>query len=136
MANVEIVENLKNADILVTSKRYYRHKPQKVKDAESANLPVYVLRTNTPGQIRQFLYTISPTSRNHTENKEKPDSLTEALREAQEAIGTVKNHGEDVELSPQGSYIRRLQHLIAERNEIPSSSSGKDPHRRVKFFRK
>jgi hypothetical protein len=135
MANVEIVENIRNAELFVTSKRYYRRKPQKVKDAEITNLPIYVLRSNTPGQIRQFLYTISPSSRNH-DAREKTDSLTEALREAHDAVNIVKNGEEDVELSPQGAYIRRLQHLIAERNEIFSSSTGKDPKRRVKFSRK
>jgi hypothetical protein len=38
-------------------------------------------------------------------------------------------------LSPQGAYIRRLQHLIAERNELLSTSSGKDPQRRVRFYK-
>ncbi len=136
-ANIEVVENLKNADIFVTSKRYYRHKPQKVKDAESANLPMYVLRSNTPGQIRQFLYTISPSDRAYSEEREKPDALTSALKEAQEAIDLVKNgDNDDIELSPQGAYIRRLQHLIAERNEVFSGSTGKDPNRRVRFFKK
>ncbi|MBN2240912.1 MAG: AAA family ATPase [Dehalococcoidales bacterium] len=134
LANVEIVENIKNADLFVTSKRYYRRKPQKVKDAELSNLPIYVLRTNTPGQIRQFLYTISPSSRN-ADIAENQDSLTEALKEAHEAINLVKNGDEDVELSPQGAYIRRLQHLIAERNEILSTSFGKDPKRRVRFYK-
>ncbi len=135
-ANVEIVENIKNADLFVTSKRYYRRKPQKVKDAEITNLPIYVLRSNTPGQIRQFLLTVSPSSRNN-DVREKTDSLTDALREAHEAVNIVKSgEEEDVELSPQGAYIRRLQHLIAERSEIFSSSSGKDPKRRVKFFKK
>ena len=104
------------------------------KDAELSNLPIYVLRSNTPGQIRQFLYTVSPSSRN-AEEKENVDSLTEALREAHEAINMVKDGDEEVELNPQGAYIRRLQHLIAERNDISSSSSGRDPKRRVKFFK-
>jgi len=40
-----------------------------------------------------------------------------------------------VELSPQSAYIRRLQHLIAERNNLLSKSSGKDPNRRVRIYK-
>jgi len=134
LSNVEIVDNIRNADLFVTSKRYYRRKPQKVKDAEISNLPIYVLRSNTPSQIRQFLYTITPGSLT-IENSENPDSLTSALREAHEAVNQVKNGEEAVELSPQGAYIRRLQHLIAERNELHSESAGKDPRRRVRFYK-
>jgi len=47
----------------------------------------------------------------------------------------VKNGQETVELSPQSAYIRRLQHLIAERNALSSQSTGKDPNRRVRIFR-
>ena len=42
---------------------------------------------------------------------------------------------ESVELSPQSSYIRRLQHLIAERSDLSSHSLGRDPERRVKIYK-
>jgi len=134
LATVEIVENINNADLFVTSKRYYRRKPQKVKDAEIANLPIYVLRSNTPSQIRQFLHTISPASRSPDMNN-RADSITAALHEAHEAVNMIMDGQEEIELSPQGAYIRRLQHLIAERNALHSRSSGKDPRRRVRFYR-
>jgi predicted RNA-binding protein Jag len=41
---------------------------------------------------------------------------------------------EQVELSPQASFIRRLQHLLAERNGIFSRSLGRDPERRVAVY--
>jgi stage III sporulation protein SpoIIIAA len=133
-SGIDIVDNINSANLFVTSKRYYRRKPQKVRDAEAANLPVYVLRSNTPSQIKQFLNTIYPeTVSQYT--YDRPDSLTAALREAQEAVNLVKSGEEEVELSPQSAYIRRLQHLIAERNELSSKSSGKDPNRRVRIFR-
>ena len=61
--NLDIVDNLNGANLFVTSKSHYRRKPQKVRDAEAANLPIYVLKSNTPSQIRQFLNTIYPTDR-------------------------------------------------------------------------
>ena len=129
--DLEIVDKVEEANLLVTSKNYYRRKPQKVRDAEAANLPIYVLKSNTPPQIRQMLQNIYPLA-----VPGKRDSFQVALAEAEEAVAKIKNGSEgEVELSPQSAYIRRLQHLIAERNEMASRSEGKDPNRRVKIYK-
>jgi len=131
---VDITDNLSTAELFITSKHHYRRKPQKVREAEAANLPIYVLRSSTPTQIRQFFNTIHPSG-GTMDNTDRADSLQVALSEAQEAINLVKNGQEAVELSPQSAYIRRLQHLIAERNEFASQSFGQDPQRRVRIFK-
>ncbi|MFC2020430.1 R3H domain-containing nucleic acid-binding protein [Chloroflexota bacterium] len=130
----ELVDNLTDANLFVTSKSHYRRKPQKVRDAEAANLPIYVLKSNTPSQIRQFLHTIYSVS-NNQESNDRVDSFQVALSEAQEAVNLVMNGQGEVELSPQSAYIRRLQHFIAERNELSSQSSGQEPRRRVKIYK-
>jgi len=126
----DIVNNLNDASLFITSKNYYRRKPQKVRDAETANLPIYVLKSNTPPQIRQMLRNIYPVN-----SADKIDSLKLALGEAEAAVEQVKSGREAVELSPQSAYIRRLQHLIAERSNLSSQSMGKDPNRRVRILR-
>jgi len=126
----DIVENLKEANLLVTPKSHYRRKPQKVREAEAANLPIYVLRSNTPAQFRQLLNTIYPRA-----DTGKADLFESAMAEAEEAVSQVRGGQEGVELSPQSAYIRRLQHLIAERNKMSSRSTGKDPHRRVRIYK-
>jgi stage III sporulation protein SpoIIIAA len=140
--NVEIVDHLQDATILLTSKNYYRRRPQKVRDAESTHVPVYVLRGNTPPQIRQFLETLQEPGSGR--RREEPDSRDEepenprfesALKEAEEAVEQVKEGENIVELSPQGSYIRRLQHMIAERSDLNSHSLGQGNNRRVRIFR-
>jgi len=125
--SLDIVSSLNDANLFITSKNYYRRKPQKVRDAEAANLPTYVLKSNTPPQIRQMLNTIYPA--------DKVDSLKLALGEAEEAVSRIKNGQEAAELSPQSAYIRRLQHLIAERNSLASQSTGKEPERRVRIYK-
>jgi stage III sporulation protein SpoIIIAA len=127
---LDIADKLSDASLFVTSKSYYRRKLPKVKEAEAADLPVYVLRSNTPPQIRHMLNTLYPTT-----STDKADSLALALNEAEVAIDAVKSGQEAVELNPQSAYIRRLQHLIAERNELASQSLGRDPQRRVKIYR-
>jgi len=128
--HLDIVNNLNDANLFITSKNYYRQKPQKVRDAEAASLPIYVLKSNTPPHIRQLLNTIHPPA-----SPGKADSLKTALGEAEEAVSQVKNSQEAVELNPQSAYIRRLQHLIAERNNLSSHSLGKEPDRRVRIYK-
>ncbi|MHB8085051.1 MAG: R3H domain-containing nucleic acid-binding protein [Dehalococcoidia bacterium] len=45
----------------------------------------------------------------------------------------VKGGKKEVELSPQNAFIRRLQHLLAERHDMTSKSAGKEPGRHVKI---
>jgi stage III sporulation protein SpoIIIAA len=127
---VEVVENLRDATMLVTSKNYYRRRSQKIRDAENAKLPVYVLRGNSPSQIRQLLSTFLPSKEGKTSG-----NFNDAMMEAEEAVEQIKEGEGAVELSPQSSYIRRLQHLIAQRNDLDSHSLGKEPNRRVRIFK-
>jgi stage III sporulation protein SpoIIIAA len=126
----EVVDSLGEADLFVTSKAYYRRKPQKVSDAEALRLPIYVLRSNTPTQIRQLLDSVYPRA-----GAEKQNRLKSALNEAEEAVGKIRSGEGSVELSPQSAYIRRLQHLLAQRSHLASQSTGKDPNRRVRIYK-
>jgi len=130
---LEIVDDIRQATLLVTSKKYFRQKPQKIVDAESTNLPIYVLKGSTPMQIRQLF-----TSLYHIEQNEpavKDISFKQALDEAKEAVELINKGENTIELSPQSAYIRRLQHLVAERHGMFSQSTGKDLNRRVRIFR-
>lgn len=130
---LEIVDDVRKATLLVTSKKYYRQKPQKIKDAEFTNLPIYVLKGGTPMQIKQLfssLYHIKQTV-----NEDRDTNFKHALDEAKEAVDLIKKGEDTVDLSPQSAYIRRLQHLVAERHGMFSQSTGKDPNRRVRIFR-
>ncbi len=129
---VDVVERLSEADIFVTSKQHYRRKPQTVREAESKNVPIFVLRSNTPSQLMQFLNTIQNVEKSELKHG---DNLTLALSEAQAATEQVRSGVESIELNPQSAYIRRLQHLIAQRGGLSSESSGREPERRVRIFR-
>jgi len=125
---VSIAPRLRDAKLLVTSKAYYRRKPQKVRDAELAGLPIYVLKSSTIGELRQLLESLSA-------NKGRASPIELALKEAEEAISQVINGKDSVQLNPRSAYIRRLQHLMAERSHLASRSWGKEPQRRVEIFR-
>jgi hypothetical protein len=94
-------------------------------------MPLYVLRGSSPAQTRQLLSSVYPI-----EYSEQDVSFKGALDEAKEAVESIKDDGQGtIELSPQSAYIRRLQHLVAERHGLFSQSTGKDPNRRVRIYK-
>ena len=58
--DLKIVSDLKQADFLLTTRSYYRRKPQKIRDAEALGIPIYVLKSNNAVQMRQCLDTLYP----------------------------------------------------------------------------
>jgi S-adenosylhomocysteine hydrolase len=124
--SLSLVDDLTQADLLLTSKGYYRKKPQTIAAAEAAGIPVYALKGNAAAQIEQGLAGIFSEGRAY--------SITIALKEAEMAIEKVKSEGREVELSPQNSFIRRLQHQLVEKADLQSQSTGKEPQRRVRIF--
>lgn len=129
---LNITERLGEAGMLVTSRNYFRRRPQRIRDAEAHNMPVYVLKSHTPAQFRQFLGMLA---RHEPGQAEETGALDQALFEAEEAVHRVKSGSERIELSPQSAYIRRLQHLVAERANVKSDSIGAEPLRRVSIFK-
>jgi len=123
---VDVVRELRGADVVLTTKSHYHRGSQLVRTAENTGKPIYVLRKNTLPQVEQFLRAMS-------KDRDNGSQLEDALQEAQEAAERVLGGVKSVELSPQRAYIRRLQHLLAERYSMASTSSGRDPQRRVTF---
>lgn len=124
---LQFVSDLKESNILLTTKNYYRRKPQKVRDAEMCGIPIYAVKSNNLPQLRQCLDNIYAS--------QKDASISSAIEEAENAIIQVKEGKGAVELSPQNAYIRRLQHVLAERHSLSSRSLGKEPRRRVKILK-
>ncbi|MCE2462559.1 MAG: AAA family ATPase [Dehalococcoidia bacterium] len=125
---VNVVNDLRGADVVLTTKTHYRRGSQLVKAAEKTGKPIYVLRKNTLPQVHQFLRAVSG-------NQDDDGPVGIALEEAREAAQRVISGVKSVDLHPQRAYIRRLQHLLAEEYQVASVSSGKDPNRRVTFHK-
>ena len=93
---------------------------------------MYVLRKNTGPQIHQFLKALDRSQR----KKPASDITSTALNEAEEAADKLRQGSRHADLNPQVAYVRRLQHLFAEENGFKSSSSGKEPDRKVVLYRR
>jgi len=68
-------------------------------------------------------------------DQERFDPVAAALQEAEKAISEVMTSDREVELSPQNSFIRRLQHQLAQKYSLSSRSRGREPLRRVRIYR-
>ena len=127
---VHLVADVGQAQVLITTKAYYRKRPRLVKDAERRGLPIYVLRANTVSQMEACLNDI------FGQDDHPSDPLREAMRETNEAIRRIREGVTDkVELLPQHSHLRRRQHELARAADLKSESEGEDPDRRVRIFR-
>ncbi|MCC7025296.1 MAG: AAA family ATPase [Thermomicrobiales bacterium] len=147
-----VVRDPRDADIVLTLKNYFRQKAQPIREAEARGTPVYVLRSNTSVQMEHLLANLFPPRNgverpvSYAEDVEAPepavqerkpngDPLLEAISEAEDAIALVMGGGSPVQLSPQSSRVRQLQHQLAERYAVSSRSRGREPNRRVEISR-
>ncbi len=126
-----IVDEPGQADALVTLRSYYRKRMQTIMEAETRNIPIYVLRSNTVNQMQQFLGDLFNLYADDLSNA----GLDSVLEETRQAIHTVMNGERWVELHPAISSIRRMQHQMAREANLVSHSYGKEPNRRVRIFR-
>jgi stage III sporulation protein SpoIIIAA len=138
-----IVRDLRDADIVMTLKNYYRQKPQPIREAEQRGISVYVLRANTATQMEHVLSALAPNPARQESEPESPPrenyggngDLTHAMEEAESAITNIIDGGPPVSLNPQQSYIRKLQHQLADRYNLASRSRGREPNRYVEISR-
>ena len=126
---IEVVDNLDRAEVLLTTKQFFRKMPKLLKNAEDEGKSIFVLRKNTLSQIREFLMGLS-------RERGWEDPAARAMREAQEATEQVRGGQDIVTLTPQIAYIRRLQHQIAQESSLASVSVGREPYRRVTISRR
>lgn len=126
---IQIVDNLKEAHVFVTTKQYYRKRPRVVTDAERRGVPLYVLRANTSAQLETFLKDLFELT------EDESDPLTLAMGEAENAISRVLEGEQFVNLSPQNAFVRRYQHEAARKANLNSRSFGDDPYRSVRIYR-
>jgi len=122
-----ITSEIDRADLVLTLKSQEKRQPGNIREAEARGTPRYVLKSNTTTQMENFLRSLFPSASEHGASADE----TAGILEAQEAVETIREHGRPVELSPQNSRVRRLQHKLAEQSGLWSQSIGKEPNRRV-----
>jgi len=123
-----VARDVSDADALIVLHSTYQRRPPKVREAVQRNLPVAVVRSNTYAQLVSALRDLFHKPANGESAEER------ALREAEEGVELVLATAEPCELSPQNSYLRRLQHQLVEKYRLLSESVGEEPNRRVRIL--
>jgi stage III sporulation protein SpoIIIAA len=124
---IRIVNDVSDADAVLTLKNYYRKRPAPVTDAERRGVPVYVLRSNTIAQMEGILEDLFGV-------EGEQDQLQSAMDETDAAIQRVLGGAHSVELNPQNAFVRRAQHERIRAANLYSRSLGKEPKRRVRIY--
>jgi len=122
-----VVDRLSDADCVVTLKSQEKRLPKTLRAAEAHGKPIHVLRNGTTGQIETFLRGLFDVG-------DLLDEQRNALAEVEVAVAAAVEEGQAIELAPQASFVRRLQHEAVERHGLASASRGDEPFRRVVVF--
>jgi len=123
-----IVDEMEDANLVVTLKNYYRRRPRLIVDAERRGTSVFVLRANTVTQMEDFIFDVFKLE------QQDGDPASEALKEAEDAIEQVQTGEQSVDLRPQPNHLRRRQHDLARQAHLVSHSYGAEPHRYVRIM--
>jgi len=122
-----VVTDVDRADLILTLKSQEKRRPRRLREAQASGVPLHVAKSNTVAQMENFLRSIFDVE-DYFSGEES------ALKEAETAATEVLEKGVPLELTPQNSHIRRLQHQLAERYGLTTKSKGKEPYRRVIIY--
>lgn len=122
-----ITKEIGESNVVITLKSHEKRSLSIIQEARKRSVPVFSVKSNTYSQISGVLreaFDLGPS------NEEE-----EALREAEEGVQRFLESGEPQELTPQSSFLRRLQHQLIEKFDLASESVGTEPYRRVRIFK-
>jgi R3H domain-containing protein len=124
-----LTRDFRQADIVLCLKAHFRRQGGRLRELLAANIPYFVIKSNTHAQIMSTLRDLFPT------RQQRPSEEQKALQEAEEGAYRVLAGDESAELYPQRRHLRRLQHALVAKYGLRSESLGTEPHRRVRIFR-
>jgi stage III sporulation protein SpoIIIAA len=124
-----LTRDARQADVIICLKAHFRRQGERLRQLLAANIPCYVVKSNTYAQIVSVLRDIFPP------RHQRPSEEQKAMQEAEEGVFRVLAGDDAAELYPQRRHIRRLQHALAARYGLRSESLGNEPQRRVRIYR-
>src|SRR5262249_28703797 len=124
-APARLVNQLAQADVILTVRGQVKRQPKEMRQLVEQGTLLYTLRSDTVMQMAKFL------------REQLADAFPEdraAIVEAEAAISQVLDRHRPVELAPQKSRLRRLQHELVKRYGLVSKSEGEEPFRRLVIY--
>lgn len=132
--NAEITRNLDDADIVIAHKNFAKGGAKILSTANDYRLQVFYIKTNSMAQIQKVLKDALDISETSETLCGYYDDAERALDEAKAAINKILAGAEHVELQPQSSHIRKLQHELVEQHNLESKSIGEGAERHLKII--
>jgi len=135
--NVEITRNIEDSDIVIAHKNYAKGGAKVLNSAQENRIRILYVKTNSMAHIQKVLkdaLDIQPGDVQVTQNYKDETEL--ALDEAKNAIKKVLEGAPEIELTPQNTHTRKLQHELVEQYNLKSVSIGDEPNRRLKVIKK
>ena len=130
--NAEITRNLDDADIVIAHKNFIKGGAKVLSTAEENRLQIFYVKTNSMAQIQKVIKNALDIAEVN-ERQTFYDITEQALDEAKDAIEKVLAGGGEVELKPQNTQIRKLQHELVEQHNLESQSVGEGDSRHLRI---
>lgn len=132
--NVEIIRNVEDADIVIAHKNFAKGGAKILSTAKEYRVQIFYVKTNSMAQIQKVLKDALDIQPGDVESLTGySDEAEKALDEAKSAIKKVLDGALMIELAPQPSHIRKLQHELVEQYNLQSTSIGEELDRHLRI---
>ena len=134
--NVELTRNVEDADIVIAHKNFAKGGAKILNTAKEYRVQIFYVKTNSMAQIQKVLKDALDIQPGDVESLQGyTDETEKALDEARAAIKQVSDGAEVVELAPQNSQIRKLQHELVDQYNLKSTSIGEGQNRHLRIHK-
>ena len=134
--NVELTRNVEDADIVIAHKNFAKGGAKILNTAKEYRVQIFYVKTNSMAQIQKVLKDALDIQPGDVEPLQGySDDTEKALDEARVAIKQVSDGAEVVELAPQPSQIRKLQHELVDQYNLKSTSIGEGENRHLRIHK-
>ena len=131
--NVEIIRNVDDADIVLAHKNFAKGGAKVLNTAKEYRAQIFYVKTNSMAQIQKVLKdALDIRPYDNPDDCGYCDKSEKALDEAKAAVKTVLDGAPFVELTPQNTQIRKLQHDLVEQYGLQSTSIGEGESRHLR----
>ena len=132
--NVEITRNVEDADIVLAHKNFAKGGAKILNTAKEYRVQIFYVKTNSMAQIQKVLKDALDIRAYDENNGQKYQDETEtALDEVKNAVKQISEGANAIELKPQNTQIRKLQHELAEQYGLNSTSIGEGENRHLRL---
>ena len=134
--NVEIIRNVDDADIVLAHKNFAKGGAKVLNTAKEYRAQIFYVKTNSMAQIQKVLKdALDIRPYDNPDDTGYCDNTEAALDEVKTAIKQVMDGAPVVELTPQNTQIRKLQHDLVEQYGLKSTSIGEGDDRHLRISR-